>query len=298
MTHPAYQVDWNLSRTFTAVVACGSMTSAARDLGLTYPTVARHIQQLEESLRLTLFDRTSTGMSVNAAGIQLSNSATDMRDHAGAFGARSESIRTQPSGTVRITASALLSQLMPELLLPLRDWAQGNGATIEFVPSETQLNLLEHDVDIALRHVRPTQVDLICRKVASVKLGLWGNRSYLAGFEPAADTLAPNMLYIDGIDARYLQRAAAKLGIDLAEERFVLRTDCFWSQLQAARSGWGVAALPNYLAKQYPELVPYLPELAAPSLDIWVVARRDMRDNKLHRRFFDHLADSLCSQLE
>ena len=310
MAHPAYQLDWNLIRTFTAVVTSGSLAGAARELSITYPTVARHIQQLEEGLELTLFDRTSSGMVCTPAGERLATSAQDMRSQALAFEEARAAIRTEPGGTVRITVSEFLTQLTPRLLAPLRQQATTNSSCFEIVPSNTLLNLLEHDADIALRHIRPTQADLVCRRAGSVQLSLWAHVDYLASLAPVPEpdpksekvvagedlpaSLEPSDLhYIDGVSHDNLRRGAERLGVPIDESLITYKSDSVWGQLHAARAGWGVIALPDYLGQQYPELHRIEIAQPIPALELWIVARRDMRENPLHRQTYELLAEGI-----
>lgn len=300
MATAAYQFDWNLIRTFTAVVTSGSLSAAARDLSLTYPTVARHIQQLEESLQLTLFDRTSSGLAPTPAGARLAAKAEDMRVQALAFESTTDALRTEPGGTVRITLSEFLGQIIPTLLIPLqRDVAQ-SGANLQIAPSNALMNLLEHDADIALRHVRPTQADLVCRRAGALALSLWAQRAYIAeltstkGVETNTPvTELPMLQYIDGIRHKYLREGAARMGIPITDQQVGYQSDCMWTQLHAARAGWGAVVLPDYLGARYNDLQRL--EIGQPidPAEIWLVARRDMRENPLQRRIFDQLAQAI-----
>ena len=307
MAQPAYQLDWNLIRTFTAVTTTGSLSAAATALSLTYPTVARHIATLEETLQLTLFDRTSSGMSPTAAGERLAATAKDMRAQALAFETVTDALRMDPGGTVRITLSDFLIPLAPELLEPLKPNALEPGpnpgrATLEIVPSATLLKLMQHDADIALRHIRPTTPDLICRKVGNVALSLWAKDSYLAEHRTyngnpkhGTNTELPTLSYIDGVTHSNLQRGAERLGFAVPDECINYRSDCVWSQIQAARRGWGVVVLPNYLGAHYAELEHLETPTPIPPLELWLVARQDMREKPLHRQTFDALAASVAA---
>ena len=297
MAQPAYQLDWNLIRTFTAVVSTGSLSAAASALELTYPTVARHISSLEDSLQLTLFDRNSSGMTPTSAGLRLAAAAKDMRSHALAFESLTDALRSDPGGSVRITLSEFLTPLAPQLLHSLKEAIFETSACLEIVPSVSLINLMQHDADIALRHIRPTQADLICRRVGSVGLSLWAKSDYLASHRElngqtknctSADL--PSLSYIDGMSHANLQRGAKRLGFPIASEQINYKSDCVWSQLLAARQGWGVVVLPNYLGARYPELERLATPAEIPPLSLWLVARQDMREKPLHRQTFDTLA--------
>ena len=179
LTHPAYQLDWNLVRTFVAVVDSGSLAAAARRMGLSHPTVARHVQLLEQNLGVDLFDRTSSGLSINEAGTRLAEAASRMQRDAIAFEAVSDTVKTSTVGTARITVAEILAELFPALLSPLQQFPTSERM-IELVISNQSLNLLERECDIAIRHVRPVQTELICRKVGSLSFAAWASASYLA----------------------------------------------------------------------------------------------------------------------
>ncbi|MEM7218163.1 MAG: LysR family transcriptional regulator [Pseudomonadota bacterium] len=290
MTHPAYQLDWNLIRTFTAVLDGGSMNAAASALGLTYPTVARHVQQLEEQLSLTLFDRGASGMQPTAAARALAATAETMRRQAMAFESQRNALREDSGGTVRITASEILGEALPRLLTPLKQDAAAHDAVVEVVTSDEVINLLERDADIAVRHARPTQTDLVCRQVGALPLGLWCSHDH----QPQPSTFDASARYIDGLAYNNLQVGARERGIDLPQSAFSFKSDSLSSRLHAARAGWGVAVLPNYIAEQQPELRRVMLEVPMPRLPVWLVARRDMREQPLHRRAFDVLAEALA----
>jgi len=291
MAQPSYQLDWNLIRTFTAVISTGSLSAASTALSLTYPTVARHISTLEEKLQLTLFDRTSAGMAPTAAGAKLAATAKTMQTQALAFETETDALRADPGGSVRITLSDFLTPIAPELLEPLKADALNADATLEIIPSTVRLKLMQHDADIALRHIRPTTPDLICRKVGVVALGLWGKASYLADHKDNVDR--QRISYIDGVSHANLQRGAKQLGVTITEQQISYRSDCVWSQVHAARRGWGIVVLPNYLGAHYPELERVDTPLEIPPLELWLVARKDMREKPLHRQTFAALARSV-----
>src|SRR5690606_3451791 len=136
-------LDWNLVRTFVAVAEQGSLAAAARELGLAHPTVARHVQNLEAALGMSLFDRRASGLTLNEAGARLVQSARNMLDGARAFELASKSVQSRHSGLVRITASEFIADVFPELLAPLRRVGQDGLINIELLIANDLLNLLQ-----------------------------------------------------------------------------------------------------------------------------------------------------------
>jgi molybdate transport repressor ModE-like protein len=297
----APQLDWNLVRSFVAVADQGSLSRAARQLGLAHPTIARHVQQLEEALGIRLFERTASGLAINEAGARLAEVGRRMQKDASAFDAVAESLRTTRSGVVRITHSELLSDLVPELLAPL---LHGDGEAqrqFEIIVSAEQLNLLEREADIALRHVRPEQSELLCRHVGNVPMGAYASRSYVERFGlPTAEDLHDHW-FIDGASEQPFTMAVERLGYHVPQERVAWRTDYQYAQRRAAVAGLGIVALPAFVGEADPELVRVLHDpppsaTAAPAevtVELWLVSRPGARQQRLLAEVGDHLAAQL-----
>ena len=291
---PGYDVDWNLVRTFTSVVEAGSLAGAARSLNLAHPTVARHIQQLEAQLGVSLFERQAGGLALNESGQRMAEVAERMRRDAVMLESVVESVRSDTTGRVVITIAEMLADLFPELLLPLVDAAGAGDRTIELTVSPRRLNLLNLEADIAVRHVRPEQNDLICRRVGGLSMGAWVSEAYVRRYGlPTFDTLSEHRI-IDGLSGRYFCLALERLGIRIPEAQVAFRTDSVQTQRRAAELGWGIAGLPDYLAERTDGLLRALedPDRRV-TLDIWLVGRPAVRQQKRLQMVFDMLASGL-----
>ena len=290
-----FEVDWNLVRTFVSVVETGSLSGAARALELAHPTVARHVQQLEGQLGVTLFERTASGLVLNDAGARLAEVAARMRREAKTLESVGESVRSETTGRVRITIAELLADLVPELLAPLKDLEGAEARFIEVIVCRERLNLLEQEADVAIRHMRPEQTELVCRKLGSLPMGAWASDGYLSRFgTPTMDTLSEHR-FVDGLSTRGFSLALERLGHRLPDTNVSFRTDCLQSQRRAAELGWGLVGLPDYLAERTPGLTKVLGDAPAEvALDVWLVARPAMRRQKLLRLVYDTLVDGLA----
>ena len=286
-------VDWNLVRAFVAVAEQGSLSAAARDLGLAHPTVARHIQNLEAGLGFALFDRRPTGLALNEAGARLLASARNMREGARSFELASRSVRTQSSGLVRITASEFIADVFPELLSPLRR-AGGRGLiNIELLIANDLLNVLQGEADIAIRHVEPHQQELVCRRLAGLPAGLYASHAYVAerGMPDTGNMSAH--WFIDGVRSTRLARSARRLGYDLCKDQFVFRSDSFAGRLNGAEAGWGIAVVPVHVAVRRPSLVRVLNDVPFTEVEMWLVGRQDVRTTPYLRDAFATAGDML-----
>lgn len=294
---PAFDLDWNLVRTFVAVAQAGSLAAGARQLGLAHPTVARHVQLLEAALGLVLFDRTTHGLTLTADGERLARQASAMQREALAFGRLSDSVREQPLPLVRITVAEILMELVPDLVADILGPASDQPGTLEYIVSNEQLNLLERQADLALRHVRPDQQDLVCRKVGAVGMVACASRAYL-GRHGSVDQLAPEQhWFIDAASVPRFQRGAATVGFHFAEEQIRFRTDSLIAQRAAVLAGWGIAALPVTMLADLPDVEPLFGGDVGVELDVWLVARPEIRNAHQIKAVFDALGDRLAQRL-
>ena len=170
--------DWNLVRSFLAALEAGSLAKAARQTGISQPTLGRHVNELEKSLGVTLFERGRMGLVPTSAALEVAEAARDMQAASAAITMAATGSAETVSGTVRITSSEIVATyILPEILARmLQDLPE---IEVELVPSNTVENLLQRDADIAVRMARPIQNDLITRHVNTMAMGIYAHRAYL-----------------------------------------------------------------------------------------------------------------------
>lgn len=172
-------LDWTLVQAFTAVAEAGSLSGGARLIASSQPTMSRHIAALEKSLELTLFDRTGAGLELTPAGRELLEHAKAMKTAAGQLALVAGGQSTRLAGTIRITASRIVSTyVLPAVLRALRQAEP--EIEIELVPSDETENLLQREADIAIRMYRPTQADVFTRWIGDLEVGMFAANQYLS----------------------------------------------------------------------------------------------------------------------
>jgi DNA-binding transcriptional LysR family regulator len=170
---------WDLYRSFLAVLQAGSLSAAARELGLAQPTLGRHIDSLEQALGASLFVRSQHGYLPTAHAEQLRPFAAAMAATASALMRAASSDAQEARGTVRITASEVVGcEVLPPMLTRLHQ--RYPELIIELALSDNTHDLLRREADIAVRMVRPVQDALVARRVGAIDLGLYAHRDYLA----------------------------------------------------------------------------------------------------------------------
>ncbi|WP_331711439.1 LysR family transcriptional regulator [Sphingobium sp. CCH11-B1] len=286
--------DWNLYRTFHAVLREGSLSGAARALGMTQPSIARHIDALEAALATRLFLRTPRGLSPTDAALELRPMAESLAAVSStllrtAEGGRGGEVR----GTVRISASeAVAVHHLPPLLSRLRQ--AHPGLTLELSPSNALDDLLQRKADIAVRMVRPEQQALVAQRIGSIAVGLHARRDYLdsRGIPRALDDLRAHDLIGYDVETPAI-RAAVERYPALNRDAFALRVDSDVAQLAAIRAGFGIGICQVILAAREPDLVRVLPETFRLDLETWIVMHEDLRDNVRCRVVFDALVEGM-----
>ncbi len=285
-------VDWDDQRAFLAVLEEGSLSGAARRLGVAQPTVRARIEALERALRTVLFVRSPGGMVPTEVAQALAGSARAMAHASEAFVRAASAAPDEVAGVVRLSVSELVGiEVLPPMLGRLRE--RHPGLIVEVVLSNASANLLEQEADIAVRMSSPRQDALVARKVASIRLGLFAHVDYLArrGRPDRSDDLARHDLIGPDRAPADLQWAAAVLR-GLARDRFVVRTDSHPTQLAAARAGLGIAVVQHPIGSADPVLDAVLPDLAIGTLDTWIVTHENLQHLPRVRAVFDCLAEA------
>lgn len=286
-------MNWDYYRTFLAVLREGSLSGAARSLGLTQPTVGRHVDALEEASGEPLFLRTPKGLLPTPTALTMRPHAEAMAATAAALERAASGSLDRISGTVRISASEVIGiEVLPPILADLQE--RHPGLVIELSPSDAVEDLLNQAADIAIRMVEPAQDALVARRVGSIPLGFYAHRGYLERYgipQSLADLRHHRLIGFDR-QLAYV-RAILNNRPDLAEVNFSFKSDSNLAQFAALRAGAGIGMCQDGLARRNPELVSVLPGALALSLDTYVVMHESLRTAPRCRATFDALVAGL-----
>lgn len=290
--------SWELYRSFLAVREHGSLSAAARALGLAQPTLGRHIDQLQEQLGgLVLFTRSPHGLVPTAVADELATYAESMRAAAQALVRVASGASEEPAGSVRIAVSEVVgAEVLPPLLASFRQ--KYPRIAFELILSNRLEDLLRREADLAVRMVRPTQSGLRTRRLGAVQVGLYAHRRYLTerGTPASLDALGSSHDLI-GMDRDQVALETARaMGLPVERTRFSVRTDNQLAMLAAIRAGLGIGVCQEGIARRDPELVRVLPSCRA-EFEVWLTTHEDLRDTLRVRLLYDHLAEGLSEYL-
>jgi len=291
----ATNLNWELYRSFLAVLTEGSLSGAARALGITQPTAGRHIEALEAAFGQSLFTRSQTGLLPTDAATALRAHLEAMRNAAAAL-ERTASARDQElSGVVRISASEVIGvEVLPAVIAQLR--RAHPGIVIELVTTNRLQDLLQREADIAIRMTRPAQDLLIARRIGVIEVGLYARNDYLAacGTPTSADDLAHHAL-IGFDDITPYLRTASKAFPVWRREAFAIRAGSDLAQLAMVRAGCGIGFCQTPVAQRDPRLVRVLAHACAFPLETWIAMHQGLRGNPHCKAVFNALVAGLTA---
>ncbi len=287
--------DWNQARSLLAVAEEGSLSGAAAVLKLTQPTISRQIAALEADLGVTLFERTGRSVTLTEAGCELLEHVRVMATGANMMSLAASGKSQAIEGQVRITASDMTAAyLLPPMLERLR--AVAPDLEIEFVADNSVRDLLLREADIAIRHVRPTQPNLIAKLVCEDAARFYAVGKYvdIHGNPKLGENLSLHQFVSYGDFERilgYLQ----PIGLDLTKKNFRYVSNSQTVEWEIARNGHAITIMSDRIAAMFPEFEPVLTEIDPFSIPIWLVAHRELQTSRRIRVVFDLLAECLAS---
>lgn len=288
-------LDWSLIQAFVAVADHGSLSAAARHLGVSQPTLGRQVGAIERALGARLFRRQPRGMALTGLGVQLLEHARAMQEAAGRLALVAAGESQDMEGSVRITASVFMAHhVLPPILADLRCTAP--RIAIELVASDASENLLFSEADIAVRMYRPEQLDVVTRHLGDIPLGLFAAKSYLdrAGRPETLDDLqAHDFVGYDSNDQ--IIRGMRAFGWQVDRDWFAVRCDHQTVYWELVRAGCGLGFGQVATARADPLIEAVACDLPLPSLPVWLSAHEKMRQSPRIRRVWDLLARDLGS---
>lgn len=267
------------------------MSGAARQLGITQPTVGRHIAALEKSLNVVLFTRSASGLLPTAVALTLRTHAETMETTAAALERAASPQGPEVRGVVRVSASEVIGvEVLPPIITRLRQ--QHPHLKVELVLSNRLLDLLQLEADIAVRMVRPSQEQLLAKRIGVIEVGLHARNDYLQqhGTPQSLNDLAAHSVIGYDQESAFIRSLAVK-GFD--RSAFSLSSDSDLAQLALIRAGAGIGGCQVKLARQDTRLSRVLPDAFALQLDTWVTMHEDLRNSPRCRVTFDALVAGL-----
>jgi DNA-binding transcriptional LysR family regulator len=287
--------DWNRARAFLVAAEEGSFSAAARALDVAQPTIGRQVAALERELGVALFERVGNALELTETGLALLEHVRAMQAAAASASLIAAGQAQALEGTVRIAASEAISAfLLPPIVDDLR--RRHPRIEIELVVSNATSDLRRREADIAVRNFRPTEPDLVARKLGDGAGHFYASPDYLdrIGNPRTVEAFCARADLLGFEDTAMMSRHLRGLGFDIGTDRFPIRTENHLVQWQLAIAGAGVCIMMEAVGDAEPRVRRVLPDLAAPiQFPYWLTTHRELRTSQRIRVVFDLLAERL-----
>ena len=290
--------DWNQIRAFLATVEAGSLSGAARSLGLTQPTLSRQVAALERDFGVMLFERVGRSLVLTSAGSELATSVREMGEAARRVSLAASGQSQSIAGLVRIAASDVVAAyLLPAALKRLHEVAP--SIQIEVVASNTVSDLMRREADIAIRHVRPVQPDLVARRCTDTTARLYAATSWLHRHgRPRTGAGLIDAALVGYTQTGDLIAELNARGLPLTEANFAWTTGSVVVAWEMIRQGLGPGVMFSLVADADPDVELVLPQLAPFPVPMWLATHRELHTSRRIRLVFDFLAETLTGSIK
>lgn len=288
--------DWNRARAFLVTAEEGSLAAAARALDMKQPTLGRQVAALEKEIGVDLFTRRGRGLELTPNGIKLVEHVRAMGDAANRFSLSASGKSDSIEGNICITTTEILATfIMPPMIKKLR--LLEPGIEIEIISTNDETNLTRREADIAIRSFRPSQQELIVKKLMDVKGHLYAATSYLKQLgNPSSIADLNNAHFIDVEKPGQLLSLLNSQGFNLTPDNFPVVTKNHILQWELVKQGIGITGTLAEVGDNEP-LVERVTvrDLEPITAELWIVTHNELRTSRRVRRVFDFLVSEFSS---
>jgi DNA-binding transcriptional LysR family regulator len=277
-------MDWDDLRTFLAIARHGTLSAAARALGVTQPTMGRRLAAMEQRTGARLLQRLPGRYALTALGESVLGHAERIEAEALAAERTISGRDIALEGVVRLTTvDTLAARIIAPALAVLQ--CSHPGIVVELLPDTRHLSLSKREADIAVRMSRFEGHEIYARRVGGLALGIYSAQSWLdRGCDPRLVTVLEDQSHLP--EAEWLRALYPKAPI-------AFRSNSRNVHLWAIRSGSGIGALARFRGDEEPDLVRLNTDTPDLVRDIWLGVHSDMRHMPRIRAVIDAVTEAM-----
>lgn len=285
--------DWNRARAFLVTAEEGSLSAAARALGMTQPTLGRQVASLEKELGIVLFERAGQGLVLTPGGLELLEHVRAMGNAANQVSLAASGQSQELEGNVCISASEVYAAyVLPPIIAKLRQVEP--KIQVEIIANNEASDLRRREADIALRNFEPTQPDLIAKKIKEVSARFYASKKYLERVGcPASIEDLQKLDFIGFDNPNILMGYLSEMGLALTIRNFPLVSSSYLTHWELVKQDLGVGIMPEEIGDAEPLVQRAFSEFPPITFPIWLTTHRELRTSRRVRIVFDLLAKEL-----
>jgi len=286
-------MDWDKLKIFHTVAEIGSFTRASVILNLSQSAISRQIQSLENDLKIHLFERHARGLVLTDNGEYLYKTAHEviskLKDIETALGDEKDKLHGKLTVTTVVSFGTIW--LTPRIQEFMKMHPE---IEVELIFDDKELDLSTRQADIGIFMRRPKQLNYIQRKLINLHYHIYASTKYLEQYGHPKNIRDLNkhrfITYGKGAPSPVFNPDwALKLGAkDNKKRKPVMRVNSVYGLLLAVQSGVGLAALPDYMTVNIPNITKILPDVEGPLTETHFVYPPSLKDSakvKVFRNF-------------
>ena len=292
-------MDWDKLRIFHKVAEVGSFTHAGESIHLSQSAVSRQVSSLEDSLNCKLFHRHARGLLLTEQGELLYRTVHEVFGKLTMAEAQLNDSHIRPQGPLKITTTVGLGSLW--LTPRIREFVDlYPDIEVTLITSDEELDISMREADCAIRLTRPTQPDLIQRRLTRVNTHVFASSEYiqLHGMPDRINDLDRHKLIVYSEDSVLpapnlnwlLNATRSQIG---REPKKILILNNLYAMVRSVEAGIGIAGLPDFYARESSSLVRILPELEGPGNDAYFVYPEELRASQRIGVFRDFIVSKV-----
>jgi len=285
-------MNWSDLNLVLAVCRSGTLSGAAKSLGINYTTVFRRINAIEKKLEVRLFDRQPTGYVMTEAGEVIKRSAERIDEEVMALSRELLGKDLRLQGSIRITApeGVALRLLAPHLAAFCH---QHPDITIDLIATSSPLRLSQREADLAVRVTNKPPDNYIGRRVCKCRFGIYASPAYL---ENNQDLSLDEHLWVMSEDSFEFSPFPTWRKKFHPKSRVVFSSNNTLAVIDAAKRGLGMTPLPCFLGDSEPDLVRTTDTPDELTLSLWILIHPDLRHTARVKALMTYLLNALENQ--
>lgn len=296
MDWKSVKFDWNRARAFLVTAEEGSLSAAAKALGMAQPTLGRQVDALEEELGVILFERLGRGLSLTPSGHELLSHVRSMGEAASQMSLAATGRSEALEGSICITATEVTAiyDLAP-IIAKLRKIHP--GVEVEVAASDDSKDLRRREADIAMRNYRPKENDLVARKIGEEVAMLYASADYIEKYgvpNKLRDLRNHKFVGFDGSDEMVKQLSS--IGLEISDDNITVRAGNHMVHWELTKAGVGIGIMPERVGDLEPKVRSIMPSFRKMVYPVWLVAHRELHTSRRIRTVFDFIASEYSAK--
>lgn len=275
--------SWDDLRYILAVAEHGSVSRAARQLGVNHATVLRHVGAYEKTREVRLFERLASGYSLTREGRELVDSLREIESRITEVERKISGWERRPEGNLRITTtdSILVAAVAPHLEAFRCEFPK---IVVEVAMTVGRLDLARREADVAIRPSSHPPENIVGIEVAPLAFAVYASVAYMEGKQ---DWPIEEHRWLALDELLRHARPAQWIEANVPNESVAMRGDSFVALGHAAQQGLGLTILPCCYGDLLPGLVRVMGPLKESEVGLWILTHQDLRRSALVRAFID-----------